>query len=64
MPANETCDNCKYFVRLGSSDQPDKGTCHYNPPKQVDNAIGEATDDGRWPLCFASEWCGRWAKRV
>ena len=62
----EHCGNCKFYLTVAShtwrTDQLDRGLCRYNPPKAVDNRIDLAADDNRWPLCMATEWCGKWVR--
>ena len=65
MPGQvENCENCKYHLPLVSSNQDHKGLCRFEPPKRVLNRIEIAVDDGRWSLCFATEWCGKWSKKT
>ena len=61
-PPLESCANCKFFRELSSTDQPGKGLCLVDPPRRSDNRTEFAVDDGRWPLCFDYEWCGRWER--
>lgn len=62
MPApQESCNNCRFFLALASTDEPGKGICRIAPPRHERTTQVEiASDDGRWPLCLSHEWCGKW----
>ena len=62
-PVLPTCSDCVYFHLLPPGDQVGKGLCRYGSPKVTDSHVEESTADGRWPMCFATEWCGRWGKK-
>lgn len=63
MPPNQSCSNCQYFLLLTSTDQDGKGLCRHDPPKHNDQRPQTNTDDRRWPVSFAGEWCGQWSRQ-
>lgn len=48
-----TCSTCLFFL-LQNKDK-GQGICRQSPPVQE-------TAQGRWPKCYANEWCGAWQK--
>lgn len=61
---HQACSNCSYFLLLPPSDQVGKGLCKHEAPKITGVHVEEKTADGRWPICFATEWCGKWSKKT
>lgn len=61
----ESCENCKYFLQIESSTG--KGMCRIDPPRATDSDGDSPTREDvrgrRWPVCWGSEWCGKWTKK-
>ena len=57
-PPLENCGGCKYFFPVANP--PGyvgiAGECHAGPPEAGQGWWG------KWPICKATEWCGRYMK--
>lgn len=62
----ESCGNCRFFLEVEATTG--KGICRINPPREADDRNEAPTknylDGRRWPVCWGSEWCGRWSKKT
>ena len=62
---SERCGNCKFFLELNVNG---KGVCRYYPPQASDDKnetpVKNDMNGRRWPLCWVSEWCGKWVKKI
>jgi hypothetical protein len=65
MKKTSICENCKFWIETGGTDEGLVGECRRNSPVPVtlDGAVDAMIRFAAWPVTAQSQWCGDFEKR-